>query len=80
MNQLGNLVGCQLIGVDAEIESVDRHIEIGAVLLREGMFHFADSLARHQLVDGHFVVPGSAGAPDEEGDAADAGLPEAGVG
>lgn len=73
MNQLGNLVGSQLVGVDAEIESVDRHVEIGAVLLREGMFHFADSLARHQLVDGHLVVPGSAGAPDEEGDAADAG-------
>ena len=73
MNQLGNLVGSQLIGVDAEIETVDRHVEIGAVLLREGVFHFADGLARHQLVDGHLVVPGSAGAPDEEGDAADAG-------
>ena len=52
---------------------LDRHIEIGAVLLREGVFHFADGLARHQLVDGHLVVPGSAGAPDEEGDAAEAG-------
>ncbi len=34
MDELGDLVGSQLVGVDAEIETVDRSVEIAAVTSR----------------------------------------------
>ncbi len=42
MNELGNLMRCQLVGIDTEVESVDRQIEYGMILLGQDMLHFAD--------------------------------------
>ncbi len=53
MNQLGNLLRCQLVGIDAELESVDRQIEFGMILLCEGVLHLADGSSRHQLMVSH---------------------------
>ena len=65
-DELGNLVCRQLVGVDAEVKSIDRQIEHGMVFLRQGMLHLADGLARHQLVERRLVVPRGAKSGNEQ--------------
>ena len=42
MNQLGNLMRCQLVGIDAELEAVDWQIEYGMIFLCKGVLHLSD--------------------------------------
>ena len=42
MNQLGNLMRCQLVGIDAELEAVDWQIEYGMIFLSKGVLHLSD--------------------------------------
>ena len=71
-DELGNLMGSQLVGIDAECQSVDRHIEVGVVFFGQGMLHFSNGAASHQLMGGNLVVPRGDGTPDEKDDAGDA--------
>ncbi len=71
MNQLGNLMRCQLVGIDAEVESVDRQIEYGMIFLCEGVLYLSDGSSRHQLMVSLLVVPGGADGSDEDGQAED---------
>ena len=56
-DKLGYLMRCQLVGIDTEVESVDRQIEHGMVFLCQGVLHLSDGFARHQLVESRLVVP-----------------------
>ena len=57
MDKLCDLFGCQLVGVDAESQSVDRNIEYGVILVGELVLHFAYGLASEELECRHLVVP-----------------------
>ena len=57
MDKLCDLFGCQLVGVDAESQSVDRNIEHGVLLVGELVLHFAYGLASEELECRHLVVP-----------------------
>ena len=57
MDEFGNLVGCQFVGIDTEVESVDGQVKLGMPFLRKGMFHLAYVVASHELVSGHLVGP-----------------------
>ncbi len=60
MNQLGNLMRCQLVGIDAELEAVDWQIEYGIDLLCKVVLHLSDRSSLHQLMVSLLVVPGGA--------------------
>ena len=64
MDELGNLVRSQLVGVDAEVETIEWEVEIATILLGQGVFYLTDGLASHQLVDGDLVLPRYASTPD----------------
>ena len=64
MDELGNLVRSQLVGVDAEVETIEWEVEIATILLGQGVFYLTDGLARHQFVDGDLVLPRYASTPD----------------
>ena len=66
MDELGNLMCRQLIGVDTEVESVDWQIEHGMVFLRQDMLHLADGSSIHELVVSRLVVPGGTDARNQE--------------
>jgi len=66
MDELGNLMCRQLVGVDTEVESVDWQIEHGMVFLRQDMLHFTDGASIHELVISRLVVPGSTDARNQE--------------
>ena len=57
MYELCDLFGSQLVGVDAESQSVDRNIEFGVSLVGELVLHFAYVLASEELECRHLVVP-----------------------
>ena len=66
MDELGNLMCRQLVGVDTEVETVDRQIEHGMVFLRQDMLHLADGSSIHELVVSRLVVPGGTDARNQE--------------
>lgn len=69
MYELCDLFGGQLVGVDAESQSVDRNIEFGVSLVGELVLHFAYVLASEELECRHLVVPRGAGSCYEDDDA-----------
>ena len=66
MDELGNLMCRQLVGVDTEVESVDWQIEHGMVFLRQDMLHFTNGASIHELVISYLVMPGSTDARNQE--------------
>ena len=69
MNELGNLMRCQLVGIDTELESVDRQIEYSMILLSQDMLYFAYRFTVHEFMVSHLVVPGGAASCDEDDEA-----------
>ena len=69
MNELGNLMRSQLVGIDTELESVDRQIEYSMILLSEDMLYFAYRSTVHEFMVSHLVVPGGAASCDEDDEA-----------
>ena len=69
MNQLGNLMRCQLVGIDAELESVDWQIEYSMIFFCQDMLYFAYRSTVHEFMVSHLVVPGGAASYDEDDEA-----------
>ena len=69
MNELGNLMRSQLVGIDTELESVDRQIEYSMILLSKDMLYFAYRTSVHEFMVSHLVVPGGAASCDEDDEA-----------
>ena len=69
MNELGNLMRSQLVGIDTELESVDWQIEYSMILLSQDMLYFAYRSTVHEFMVSHLVVPGGTASCDEDDEA-----------
>ena len=69
MNELGNLMRSQLVGIDTELESVDWQIKYSMILLSQDMLYFAYRSTVHEFMVSHLVVPGGAASCDEDDEA-----------
>ena len=69
MNELGNLMRSQLVGIDTELESVNRQIEYSMILFCQDMLYFAYRSTIHEFMVSHLVVPGGTASCDEDDEA-----------
>ena len=60
---------CQLIGIDTELESVDRQIEYSMIFFCQDMLYFAYRSTIHEFMVSHLVVPGGVASYDEDDEA-----------